>query len=345
MAEVTRKPTVGAAPQQKVDWIDFVARFAPLIFLIFLVALFGLLQPRFLMPLNLWNVMRQVSIIGLLAIGMTFVILTAGIDLSVGSLLAFAGLVCADIYKGGEFFMALTGINVSFLEGSVIAAATIAVSIGILGGLIQGTAITRLGVPPFVVTLGGLSAWRGAALYFSGGGPISGFDPSFNFWGQGKVFEDVPVPVILFISSALIAFVILRFTKYGRHVYAVGGNPEAARLAGLNVGLIVLSVYVVVGFFAGLGGFVLAARLNSAEAVAGLTYELTVIAAVVIGGTSLFGGEGGVLGTVIGAVLVGVLQNGLVLMNVSSYIQQIIIGLIIVLAVAFDQFIKSRRSV
>jgi ribose/xylose/arabinose/galactoside ABC-type transport system permease subunit len=226
----------------------------------------------------------------------------------------------------------------------VIAAAGIAMLIGILAGFIQGIAITRLAVPPFVVTLGGLSAWRGAALYFSNGGPISGFDQNFNYWGQGKVFGSVPVPVIIFLGFALLAFVILRYTKYGRHVYAVGSNPEAARLAGLNVNLIVLSVYMIVGFFAGLGGFVLAARLNSAEAVAGVTYELTVIAAVVIGGTSLFGGEGGVLGTVIGAVLVGVLTNGLVLMNVSSYIQQIIIGVIIVLAVAFDQFIKSRRS-
>lgn len=341
----TAKPTTGSeAKQQKFDFIDFLARFAPLIFLIFLVVLFGILQPRFLMPLNLWNVMRQVSITGLIAIGMTFVILTAGIDLSVGSLLAFAGLVCADIFKGGTFFTQLTGINVSFLEGSVIAAAGIAMLIGIIAGFIQGIAITRLAVPPFVVTLGGLSAWRGAALYFSNGGPISGFDQNFNYWGQGKVFGTVPVPVIIFLGFALLAFIILRYTKYGRHVYAVGSNPEAARLAGLNVNLIVLSVYMIVGFFAGLGGFVLAARLNSAEAVAGVTYELTVIAAVVIGGTSLFGGEGGVLGTVIGAVLVGVLTNGLVLMNVSSYIQQIIIGVIIVLAVAFDQFIKSRRS-
>ncbi len=344
MDNVTAKPTLETPSRPKFDVIDFLARFAPLIFLIFLVMLFGILQPRFLLPLNLWNVMRQVSITGLLAIGMTFVILTAGIDLSVGSLLALAGLVCADVFKGGEFFTALTGIDVSFLQGSVAGAAFIAILIGVLGGLIQGTAITRLGVPPFVVTLGGLSAFRGAALYFSNGGPISGFDENFTYWGQGKLFDTVPVPVIIFFGFALVAFIILRFTKYGRHVYAVGGNMEAARLAGLNVNMIILSVYVIVGFFCGLGGFVLAARLNSAEAVAGLSYELTVIAAVVIGGTSLFGGEGGVLGTLIGAVLVGVLTNGLVLMNVSSYIQQIIIGVIIVLAVAFDQFIKSRRS-
>lgn len=342
MADAQSPARSTARTTRRLDPIDLLARFAPLIFLLLLVIIFGSLNERFFLPLNLWNVMRQVSITGLIAIGMTFVILTAGIDLSVGSLLALAGLICADIYKGGTFFLALTGIDVSFLQGSVLAAALIAMLIGVLGGLLQGLAITRLAVPPFVVTLGGLSVFRGAALYFSNGGPISGFDPNFNYWGQGRV-GDIPIPVIIFLGFALLAFIVLRYTQYGRHVYAVGGNREAARLSGLNVNLILLSVYVIVGFFAGLGGFVLAARLNSAEAVAGMGYELTVIAAVVIGGTSLFGGQGGVQGTVIGAVLVGVLTNGLVLMNVSSYIQQIIIGVIIVLAVAFDQFVKSRR--
>jgi len=157
--------------------------------------------------------------------------------------------------------------------------------------------------------------------------------------------QGIPVPVIIFLGFAVLAHIVLRYTRYGRQVYAVGGNPEAARLSGLNVKLILLSVYVIVGFFAGLGGFVLSSRLGAAEAVAGTGYELTVIASVVIGGTSLFGGEGSVLGTVIGSILIGVLTNGLVLMNVSPYVQQIIIGLITVLAVAFDRFVKSRRSI
>ena len=153
----------------------------------------------------------------------------------------------------------------------------------------------------------------------------------------------MPVPVIVFLFAAVVAHIVLRYGRYGRKVYAVGGNPEAARLSGLNVDRIVLSVYVIVGFFAGLGAFVLAARLNSAEAVAGTGYELTVIASVVIGGTSLFGGAGTIFGTVVGSLLIGVLLNGLVLMNVSPYVQQMIIGVIIVLAVAFDTFAKSRR--
>ena len=329
-----------AASDKGFDVFGFVARFAPTIFLIVLMLLFAVVEPRFLSGINLFNVMRQVSITGLLAVGMTFVILTAGIDLSVGSLVAFAGLVGAAVAKGGlenRFTVGEGGVGYGW--GT---AALAAIAVGVLCGWLQGVAITRLKVPPFVVTLGGMSAFRGAALLFASGGPISGFQPSFTWWGQGKI-GPVPVPVIIFLLAAAIAHVVLRYTRYGRQVYAVGGNPEAARLSGLNVNRITASVYVIMGFFAGLGAFVLAARLNSAEAVAGTGYELTVIASVVIGGTSLFGGSGTIFGTVIGSILIGVLLNGLVLMNVSSYIQQIIIEIIIVLAVAFDTFAKSRR--
>ena len=326
---------------QSFDAFGFMARFAPLIFLIVLMALFAILEPRFLSSINLFNIMRQISITGLLAIGMTFVILTAGIDLSIGSLVAFAGLVAAAIAKGGlqdRFTVGEGGIGYG-----VTAAALGAIAVGLAGGYLQGLAITKLKVPPFVVTLGGMSAFRGAALLFAAGGPISGFQPEFTWWGQGKIGQ-VPVPVIIFLLAAVLAHIVLRYTRYGRQVYAVGGNPEAARLSGLNVNRVITSVYVIMGFFAGLSAFVLAARLNSAEAVAGTGYELTVIASVVIGGTSLFGGSGTVFGTVIGAMLIGVLLNGLVLLNVSSYIQQIIIGIIIVLAVSFDTFAKSRRG-
>ncbi len=323
-----------------VDLFGLLAKFAPLLFLIVLMAVFAILEPRFLSSINLFNVMRQVSITGLLAIGMTFVILTAGIDLSIGSLLAFAGLVGAAVAKGGMQDRFTVGDGAVGYGWQLAALAAIAV--GLAGGYVQGLAITRLKVPPFVVTLGGMSVFRGAALLFAGGGPISGFDRAFTWWGQGK-FGPVPIPVIIFLVAAVIAHIVLRYTRYGRQVYAVGGNPEAARLSGLNVGRVICSVYVIMGFFAGLGAFVLSARLNSAEAVAGTGYELTVIASVVIGGTSLFGGIGSIFGTVIGSFLIGVLLNGLVMMNVSSYIQQIIIGVIVVLAVAFDTFAKSRR--
>jgi inositol transport system permease protein len=337
---MTEAKTAEIGEPKNFDLFDFLARFAPMIFLIVLMALFAAAEPRFLSSINLFNVMRQVSITGLLALSMTFVILTAGIDLSVGSLLAFAGLVAAAVAKGGlasRFTVGASGVGYGWGL-----AALAAIVVGLLCGYVQGVAVTRLKVPPFVVTLGGMSAFRGAALLFSGGGPISGFEPSFTWWGQGKI-GPVPVPVIIFLAFAVLAHITLRYTRYGRQVYAVGGNPEAARLSGLNVNRILTSVYVISGFFCGLASFVLAARLNSAEAVAGTGYELTVIASVVIGGTSLFGGSGTILGTVVGTILIGVLLNGLILMDVSSYIQQIIIGIIIVLAVAFDTFAKSRR--
>ncbi len=329
------------APARRLEAATLLGRVAPLVFLLVLMLVFSVMEPRFFSELNLFNVMRQISITGLIALGMTFVILTGGIDLSVGSIVALAGLVAGAMNKGSS-------ANTLTLDDTVVAGYPVIVSvavaalIGLAAGLLQGVAITTLNVPPFVVTLGGLSAFRGAALLYSGGGPISSFDDAYRFWGQGKL-GPVPVPVIIFLAAALLCHIVLRHTRYGRHIYAIGGNAEAARLSGLNVRGLTLSVYVIVGLFAGLAGFVLSSRLNSAEAVAGQGYELTVIASVVIGGTSLFGGLGGVLGTVVGAILIGVLINGLVLMNVSPYIQQIIIGVIIVLAVAFDRFVKGRR--
>jgi inositol transport system permease protein len=321
--------------------LPLLSRYAPAICLVLLMVIFSILEPSFLTPLNLFNVMRQVSIEGLIAIGMTFVILTAGIDLSVGSLVAVAGLVAAMIAKGST--ASSFSLSSSGAQGYGWFAAMIgAVAVGLLGGFIQGTAITRLKVPPFVVTLGGLSVFRGLALMISASGPISGFEAPYRFWGQGRI-ATVPIPVIIFLCTAAIAFVVLRYTRYGRTVYAVGGNREAARLSGVNVQRVLLSVYMIIGFLSGLAGFVLSARLNSSEAVAGIGYELNVIASVVIGGTSLFGGVGTIFGTVIGSILIGVLINGLVLMDVNPYVQQITIGLILVAVVAFDQFAKSRR--
>jgi len=341
MSDDTTPATSGLAPRRRADTTAMLSRFAPLLFLLVLMLVFSIAEPRFFSELNLFNVMRQISITGLIALGMTFVILTGGIDLSVGSVVAVAGLVAAGLAKGSaQNTLSLGGVAAA--GAPVLIAAGAAVLVGLAAGLVQGAAVTRLDVPPFVVTLGGLSAFRGVALLYSGGGPISSFGESYRFWGQGKL-GPVPVPVIVFLVAALLCHIVLRHTRYGRHVYAVGGNPEAARLSGINVKALLLSVYVIVGMFAGLAGFMLSSRLNAAEAVAGIGYEMTGIAAVVIGGTSLFGGVGSVPGTVVGAILMGVLLNGLVLMNVSPYVTQIIVGSIIVLAVAFDRFVKSRR--
>jgi ribose/xylose/arabinose/galactoside ABC-type transport system permease subunit len=318
------------------------ARFAAPLVLVLLIAVFAILEPRFLHPLNLFNVLRQISVSGIVALGMTFVILTAGIDLSVGALLALAGLVGGYVAKGGLDDRFAVGSAVG--DGNPVALAVLAaLAVGLAGGALQGLSVTRLKVPPFVVTLGGLTIFRGAALLFSEGGPISGFTPAYAWWGQGKVGA-VPVPVIVFVALAILAHVVLRHTRFGIHVYAVGGNRSAAERNGVPVERILVAVYMIIGACCGLAGFLLSARLNSAEAVAGLQLELTVIASVVIGGTSLFGGVGTIFGTVVGACLIGVLTNGLVLLNVSSFVQQIVIGLILIAAVAVDRFAAGRAE-
>lgn len=325
----------GAAPRTRrgLDAVGFLEKYGTLLFLLALVAVFALLNQRFLSPRNITNILTEVSIFGIIAVGMTYVILTGGVDLAVGSLLAFASMCGAvAVHRlGGDFTL------------SWLVAISIACVVGTAAGYVHGKAVTLLAVPPFIVTLGGMTIWRGATLILNDGGPLSGFDEGYRWWGRGTVLG-VPVPILVFGVVAVAGYVLQRYTRYGRQVYAVGGNPEAARLTGIDVKRVLVSVYVMVGFLAGLSGFLLSARLGSSEAVAGVTYELRVIASVVIGGTSLFGGLGGVGGTIIGALLIGVLSNGLVMMNVSPYYQQVIIGAIIILAVAFDTYAKTRRG-
>ena len=315
------------------DAVRFLEKYGTLLFLLALVAIFTVLNERFLSARNITNILTEVSIFGIIAVGMTYVILTGGVDLAVGSLLAFASMCGAWVVQrmGGDFTLNwLVAISIACAAGTAV-------------GYLHGKAITLLNVPPFIATLGGMTIWRGATLILNEGGPISGFDEGYRWWGRGTLLA-IPVPVLMFAIVALAGYVLQRYTRYGRQVYAVGGNPEAARLTGIDVKRVLVSVYVMVGFLAGLSGFLLSARLGSSEAVAGVTYELRVIASVVIGGTSLFGGLGGVGGTIIGALLIGVLSNGLVMMNVSAYYQQVIIGAIIILAVAFDTYAKTRRG-
>jgi inositol transport system permease protein len=316
----------------RIDIIAWLRRYGTTLFLALLIVFFTSQNQRFISLRNLTNILTEGSIYGIIAVGMTFVILTAGVDLAVGSLLAFAGMAGATV-------AGLLGADVPF---SWVVALSSAILVGAAAGYLQGKAVTWLRIPPFIVTLGGMTIWRGATLILHDGAPISGFGSSYRWWGTGTILH-VPVPVALFVIVAAIGHVLQRYTRYGRHVYAVGGNPEAARLNGLNVAAIVTSVYVIVGVLSGLAGFLQSARLGAAEATAGSGYELRVIASVVIGGASLSGGRGGIGGTIIGALLIGVLTNGLVIMHVSSYWQQVVIGLIIVAAVAFDTFAKARR--
>jgi len=325
--------------RRRIDPIELLGRFAPVIFLVILAVIFTSQQPAFAREQNFWFLLRQNFVYGILAVGMTFVILTGGIDLSVGSLLAFAGLVAAAVAKGSNW----RDVGNPDAGGTaVLMAAVAAMAVGASAGLIHGFAVAKLKVPAFVVTLGGLAAWRGAAQVLSQGQPINKFSDDYRFWGAGFV-GPAPVPVIIFAGFVLFGYLVLRFTTYGRSIYAVGGNPEAARLSGLNTTGLIMSVYVISGFCAGLCGFLLTARLGAAEVVAGQGYELIVIAAVVIGGTSLFGGEGSVLGTLVGTLLIGVLYSGLSINNVNPYFQPIIIGVIVVLSVYLDQLAKRRR--
>jgi inositol transport system permease protein len=314
------------------DTVGFLRTWGTSLFLLLLIAVFAAVNPRFLSLRNATNILTEVSIYGIIAIGMTFVILTAGVDLAVGSLLAFASIAAAWVVQ--HMAPGLPQWPVAIVVASLI---------GLGAGYIHGKSVTALRVPAFIVTLGGMTVWRGATLLLNDGGPISGFDDGYRWWGTGNVLG-VPVPVILFALTALIGHIVLRHMRYGRQVYAVGGNAEAARLAGVDVKAVLISVYVIVGFLAGLSGFLLSARLGSAEAVAGTNYELRVIASVVIGGASLSGGQGSIRGTLIGTLLIGVLSNGLVIMHVSSYVQQVVIGLIIVAAVAFDSYTKLYRG-
>jgi inositol transport system permease protein len=314
------------------DVVAWLRKYGTTLFLALLIVFFTFENQRFISLRNLTNILTEGSIYGIIAVGMTFVIVTAGVDLAVGSLLAFAGM--AGAYASRSF-------GADFSMSWLIALAT-ATTVGAAAGYLQGRAVTVLRIPPFIVTLGGMTIWRGATLILNDGAPISGFDAGFRWWGTGTIVH-IPVPVVLFALVAAAGYVVQRYTRYGRHVYAVGGNPEAARLNGLNVAGIVTSVYLIVGVLSGLAGFLQSARLGAAEATAGTGYELRVIASVVIGGASLSGGRGGIGGTIVGALLIGVLTNGLVIMRVSSYWQQVVIGLIIVAAVAFDTFAKSRR--
>ena len=287
-----------------------------------------ILSPYFLTVSNLLNIAEQTSIIAVVAAGMTFVIITAGIDLSVGSLLAFSGVVMASSLAAGR---------------SIPLALTIGLLVGLACGIGNGVLISIGRLPPFIATLGMMSIARGAALLFTQGRPISGFSETFRSIATTDVLR-VPFPVIVMIAVYAISHLILTRTKLGRYAYAIGGNETTAYLSGVNVRLYKTAVYGLSGMCSALAAVLLTARLNSAQPIAGINYELDAIAAVVIGGTSLMGGEGTVSGTLIGALIIGVLRNGLNLLAVSSFIQQIVIGSVIVTAVLLDTFFKRGKK-
>jgi ribose transport system permease protein len=298
----------------------------PLIGLIALCIFLSLATDTFLSTRNFLNILDQITVLGIIAVGMTFVIMIGGIDLAVGSVLALAMMVLGflNIEMGVPMYLAIP----------------IALAVASLNGFIAGVLITRFNVPAFIATLAMMSIARGVANMITNGQQLTGFPPWFNMMAITRYWGVVSTTVAVMLVVFLLAFLYVRYRYGGRALYAIGGNPEVARLAGINVTWVTIMVYTVCSLLAGLAGIVLAARLDSAQPSLGTSYELDAIAAVVIGGTSLTGGTGGIGGTIIGVLIIGVLRNGLNLLSVSPFMQQVVIGLVILLAVTAETFRK-----
>ena len=314
-----------------------INRLQSFIALFLLCTLLTILTDKFFTPENGLNVLRQVAVNICISVGMTLIVLTAGIDLSVGSVLALCSAVAVGLFKNG---IQITSLNL-FIGFTVLGAVVAAVVIGLLLGYFNGWVITKFHIPPFVATLAMLTIARGLTMLYTQGHPISNLGSAFAFLGTGWMLG-IPVPVYIATTVVVAAIFITKKTKLGRYIYAIGGNEQAAKLSGIPIIQVKIKVYAIAGALAALGGIIVASRLDSAQPNAGLSYELDAIAAVVIGGTSLSGGKGTIWGTVMGAIIIGVLNNGLVLLNVSPFWQQVVKGSVILIAVAIDKAFEKR---
>jgi ribose transport system permease protein len=303
-------------------------RLLPFVTLLALAAGLTVATPHFLTAVNLSSVARQTAVINIMALGMTLVIITGGIDLSVGSTLAISGLFGSMAIKAGQ---------------PVLIAIAIGIGCGMLCGVLNGLMITRLRISPFIVTLGTLEAYRGVALVVSKGLPVHEIPDSFSYLGDGNLLG-IPFSLWVLAICAVVMHFILENTKLGRYAFAIGSNQSAAYYAGVPIKFHLTSVYLIAGGLAGLAGMVEASRLMTGQPTAGQGYELQAIAAVVIGGGSLQGGEGSVIGTLIGAFIIGLLSNGSDLLGINPYWQQVTIGIVIIAAVGFDEFRKRRMA-
>lgn len=310
----------------KKDYKEYLEKYKSLIGLILLCLIITFVTPSFLTVANITNVFTQVSVNAIIAVGMTFVILTGGIDLSVGSTLAISGAIAASVIKStGNVFLAIIAASI----------------VGILVGFVNGFLIAKGKLQAFIATLATMTIFRGLTLVFTNGTPISKLPESFLNIGNAKL-GFIPIPVLITVVVAAISIYVLSQTRFGRYLYALGGNEESAKLSGINTDKIKMLTYVVSGFVSAIAGVIITSRIGSASPNAGTGFELDAIAAVVIGGTSLAGGEGKISGTIIGALIIGILNNGLNLMNVSPFYQSIVKGLVILIAVLLDK--KSRKK-
>ncbi|MGE5606491.1 MAG: ABC transporter permease [Bacteroidota bacterium] len=304
-------------------------KFAPFIILIVMGSILTVLSPYFLTIDNLLAIGVQMAVVGIMAIGEMTVIITSGIDFSVGSVLALGGIITSVLLVKGfsEIISILAGVAVSALCGFV-----------------NGFLISKGKLPPFIVTLGMMGVARGLALVITDGGVVFGFPQSFSWWGMGFIFRKLPAPIVLMAVISLIGYLILRYTRLGRYSYAIGSNLIATRLSGVNVDNYLIGYYTISGLLAGFAGVVLASRLSTGQPTAGSGYELDVIAACVMGGVSLRGGVGTVIGAITGVLIMGLLRNGSNLLNISAFWQQVLVGIVIVGAVYWDQYRQRKQK-
>ncbi|AIM15716.1 ribose ABC transporter permease [Bacillus sp. X1(2014)] len=312
------------APVGKANLVNTISqKLGPLLGLLILFVIVSVLNPSFLEPLNILNLLRQVAINALIAFGMTFVILTGGIDLSVGAILALSSSLMAG--------MIVSGVDpiLAILIGCVL---------GALMGVVNGLLITKGKMAPFIATLATMTILRGLTLVYTEGNPITGLGDHhlFQLFGRGY-FLGIPVPAVTMILTFVVLYILLHKTPFGRKTYAIGGNEKAALISGIKVPNVKVMIYALSGLLSALAGAILTSRLNSAQPTAGTSYELDAIAAVVLGGTSLSGGKGRIFGTLIGALIIGTLNNGLNLLGVSSFYQMVVKGIVIIIAVLLDR--------
>lgn len=293
-----------------------------LIALAILVVFFSIASPIFLSIENLLNITRQVAVVSLLAVGMTIVIISGGIDLSVGSIIAFVGIITSSAIKD-------YGIP-------ILIAIIIGLFVGAITGIVNGSLISFLNMPAFITTMGTMTILRGLGYIYTSAYPIYNLPKEFKLIGQGFIWS-IPIPTMILIVVAIVVHVILSKTVFGRHIYAIGGNSDAAKYAGINVHKVKILVYIINGVIAGLAAVVQTARVGAGMPTIGEGFELEAVASVVIGGAAMSGGSGSILGTILGSVVLGVLSNGLSLLNVDSYVMQVVRGLIVILAVLLDQ--------
>lgn len=306
-----------------IDIKSIFSKYGMYIAFVILIIILSIVSPAFLTSKNIINILRQISVIGIMAVGMTFVIATGGIDLSVGAIMALSGVISTSLVKGESTIPLI----VALLAGLLV---------GIACGAFSGFFISKLQVPEFIATLATMTITRGFCYVYTDGRPVTGFRNDYKIIGTGSV-GIIPIPVLIFAVIVLLGIFFLNFTQFGRHVLAVGGNEKAAIVSGINSARIKFTCYIISGITSAIAGIVLAARTQTGQPVAGEGFELDAITAVVIGGASLSGGSGSVFGAVIGMLIIGVMTNGLDLLNVSSYYQKVIKGVIILIAVLSDR--------